>query len=200
MRHEFRTLSDLYDYASAKYARRTAASFTDGQQKYTFAQFRETCDNLSRTLSNFGIGAFDKVGILSENMPHWSIAFFACAAYGRVAVPMLNELSSSEVDNILEHSGTKALFISRRQLKKLSDKALEIYNDLKKDFMIDFDETGSIGKRYRRQDEIGTPLCVTYDFDSEQDGCVTVRDRDTMEQVRIPIAELKAYIAEKIAY
>ena len=84
--------------------------------------------------------------------------------------------------------------------KKLSDKAMEIYNDLKKDFMIDFDETGSIGKRYRRQDEIGTPLCVTYDFDSEQDGCVTVRDRDTMEQVRIPITELKAYIAEKIAY
>ena len=125
MRHEFRTLSDLYDYASGKYARRTAASFTDGQQSYTFAQFRETCDNLSRTLSNFGIGAFDKVGILSENMPNWGIAFFACAAYGRVAVPMLNELSSSEVDNILEHSGTKALFISRRQLKKVSDTSLE---------------------------------------------------------------------------
>ncbi len=84
--------------------------------------------------------------------------------------------------------------------KKLSDKAMEVYTELSKDFMTDFDETGSIGKRYRREDEIGTPLCVTYDFESENDGCVTVRDRDTMEQVRIPITELKAYIAEKIKF
>ena len=65
---------------------------------------------------------------------------------------------------------------------------------------VEFDETGSIGKRYRRQDEIGTPLCITYDFDSEADGCVTIRDRDTMEQVRLPIAELKSYIEEKIQF
>jgi len=84
--------------------------------------------------------------------------------------------------------------------KKLSDKAMEVYTELSKDFMTDFDETGSIGKRYRREDEIGTPLCVTYDFESETDGCVTVRDRDTMEQVRIPVTELKAYIAEKIRF
>ena len=84
--------------------------------------------------------------------------------------------------------------------KKLSEKAMEVYTDLSKDFMTDFDETGSIGKRYRREDEIGTPLCVTYDFESENDGCVTVRDRDTMEQVRIPITELKAYIADKIKF
>ncbi|MBQ6714502.1 MAG: glycine--tRNA ligase [Clostridia bacterium] len=84
--------------------------------------------------------------------------------------------------------------------KKLSDKAMEIKNELSKDFMIDFDDAGSIGKRYRREDEIGTPLCITYDFDSENDGCVTVRDRDTMEQVRIPISELKAYITEKVAF
>ncbi|MBQ3987692.1 MAG: glycine--tRNA ligase, partial [Ruminococcus sp.] len=67
-----------------------------------------------------------------------------------------------------------------------------------KDFMTDFDETGSIGKRYRRQDEIGTPFCITYDFDSADDGCVTVRDRDTMQQERVRIDELNAYIAEKI--
>ena len=84
--------------------------------------------------------------------------------------------------------------------KKLSDKAGEVYAELTKDFVVDFDETGSIGKRYRRQDEIGTPFCITYDFESETDGCVTVRDRDTMEQVRLPIAELKAYLAEKMAY
>ncbi len=83
--------------------------------------------------------------------------------------------------------------------KKLSDKAAELYTELSKHFMVDFDETGSIGKRYRREDEIGTPFCITYDFDSETDGCVTVRDRDTMEQVRLPIADLKNYIAEKIA-
>ena len=99
MRHDFKTLSDLYDYASAKYANRTAAEYTDGQQSYTYARYRETCDNLSRILSNFGISASDKVAILSENGPHWGIAFFATTAYGRVAVPMLNELSSSEVES-----------------------------------------------------------------------------------------------------
>ena len=84
--------------------------------------------------------------------------------------------------------------------KKLSDKALELYDELAKEWNVDFDETGSIGKRYRREDEIGTPFCITYDFDTENDGCVTVRDRDTMEQVRIPLTEVKNYIAEKIKF
>ena len=84
--------------------------------------------------------------------------------------------------------------------KKLSEKALELFDELAKEFNIEFDETGSIGKRYRRQDEIGTPFCITYDFDTENDGCVTVRDRDTMEQVRIPLTEVKNYIAEKIKF
>ncbi len=84
--------------------------------------------------------------------------------------------------------------------KKLSDKADEIYCELSKYFNVEFDETGSIGKRYRRQDEIGTPLCITYDFESETDGCVTIRDRDTMEQVRLPITELKSYIEDKIQF
>ena len=90
--------------------------------------------------------------------------------------------------------------------KKLGDKAGEIYEELSKYFMIDYDETGSIGKRYRRQDEIGTPLCITVDFETVGDGekaadnCVTVRDRDTMEQVRIPIGELKSYIEKKIEF
>ncbi|WP_025948330.1 glycine--tRNA ligase [Geobacillus thermocatenulatus] len=84
--------------------------------------------------------------------------------------------------------------------KKLADGARRIYEELAKHFMVDYDETGSIGKRYRRQDEIGTPFCITYDFESEQDGQVTVRDRDTMEQVRLPIGELKAFLEEKIAF
>ena len=84
--------------------------------------------------------------------------------------------------------------------KKLSDKALELYDELAKEFPVDFDETGSIGKRYRREDEIGTPFCITYDFDTETDGCVTVRDRDTMEQVRLPIAEVKEYIRQRLKF
>ena len=84
--------------------------------------------------------------------------------------------------------------------KKLAEPAGKIYAELAKDFSVDYDETQSIGKRYRRQDEIGTPLCITYDFESENDGCVTVRDRDTMQQVRIPVSELKSYISEKIKF
>ena len=84
--------------------------------------------------------------------------------------------------------------------KKLSEKAGEVFDELAKYYNCEFDETGSIGKRYRRQDEIGTPLCVTYDFESETDGCVTVRDRDTMEQVRLPISELKSYIDKVVEF
>ena len=84
--------------------------------------------------------------------------------------------------------------------KKLGEQATAVYQQLQKDFMVDYDEAGSIGKRYRRQDEIGTPLCITYDFESVEDGCVTVRDRDTMEQERVKIEDLKAYIAKKIEF
>jgi len=84
--------------------------------------------------------------------------------------------------------------------KKLSEKATEIYSELSADFMVDFDDTGSIGKRYRRQDEIGTPICITFDFESEADGCVTVRDRDTMQQERIPVSTLKEYIEKRIKF
>ena len=84
--------------------------------------------------------------------------------------------------------------------KKLSEKAGEVYDMLAKYYNVEFDETGSIGKRYRRQDEIGTPYFITYDFESENDGCVTVRDRDTMEQVRLPIAELRAYLDKALEF
>ncbi len=84
--------------------------------------------------------------------------------------------------------------------KKLSEEALKVYEMLSRDFMIDFDDAGSIGKRYRREDEIGTPFCITYDFDSAEDGCVTVRDRDTMQQERIAIDALPAYLAEKVRF
>ncbi len=84
--------------------------------------------------------------------------------------------------------------------KKLSDKAEEIYKNLSKSFMCDYDEAGSIGKRYRREDEIGTPFCVTIDFDTLEDNKVTIRDRDTMEQVRVGIDELESWISEKLKF
>ena len=84
--------------------------------------------------------------------------------------------------------------------KKLNENAEKVFHQLQKKFMCEFDDAGSIGKRYRRQDEIGTPFCITYDFESEEDGCVTVRDRDTMEQVRLPISELETYISEKLEF
>ena len=85
--------------------------------------------------------------------------------------------------------------------KKLSEKATEVYEMLAKHFPVDYDESGSIGKRYRRQDEIGTPFCITYDFDTlEKDNCVTIRDRDTMEQERVAISDLVAYLEKKIAF
>lgn len=84
--------------------------------------------------------------------------------------------------------------------KKLSDKADEVYSMLRRKFNVDYDDTGSIGKRYRRQDEIGTPYCITIDFDTLEDNQVTVRDRDTMEQIRIDIDKLESFIEEKLEF
>ena len=84
--------------------------------------------------------------------------------------------------------------------KKLSGLAAPIHGELSKYFMVDYDETGSIGKRYRREDEIGTPFCICVDFETENDGCVTIRDRDTMQQIRLPVLEVKNYIEEKLSF
>jgi glycyl-tRNA synthetase len=84
--------------------------------------------------------------------------------------------------------------------KKLSEPATKVFEKLSKKYYCEFDDRGNIGKRYRRQDEIGTPFCVTYDFDSEEDHAVTVRDRDTMDQVRIPIDELEKYFEDKFSF
>ena len=84
--------------------------------------------------------------------------------------------------------------------KKLNEGAEKVFAELSKYYNCEFDDRGAIGKRYRRQDEIGTPFCVTYDFDSEEDGAVTVRDRDTMEQERIKIEDLKEYFEQKFEF
>ena len=83
---------------------------------------------------------------------------------------------------------------------------MELYQELSKDFMVDYDETGSIGKRYRRADEIGTPYCITFDFETvgdentPADHCVTIRERETMKQIRLPIDEVKGYLAERVNF
>lgn len=124
MRHSFSTLSDILDYSSSRFATRTASDFVDGGQHYTYAGFKESCDRLSGVFATFGINASDKIAILSENRPNWGVAFFAITSFGRIAVPMLPEVSSNEVENILRHSDAKALFVSRRQLPKVSEEAL----------------------------------------------------------------------------
>ena len=132
---------------------------------------------------------------------------FLCEAYDEEVVGQ-DKKGNADVRTVLHLHPALAPFKAAilPLSKKLSPKAEEIYHQLQKDFMVDFDDAGSIGKRYRRQDEIGTPLCVTVDFqtvgdeNTPADHCVTVRDRDTMEQARIPIAELKDYIAKKCAF
>ena len=125
-----------------------------------------------------------------------SFLAFLCDAYDE------EEIGEGDVRTVLHLHPALAPFKAAvlPLSKKLSDKAVEIHNELAKYFPTDFDETGSIGKRYRREDEIGTPFCITYDFDSENDGCVTVRDRDTMRQERIKIADLRSYIEKKLEF
>ena len=84
--------------------------------------------------------------------------------------------------------------------KKLGEQAGKVYDELRRHFMVDYDDAGSIGKRYRRQDEIGTPFCITYDFDSAEDGCVTMRDRDTMDHQRVSIDSLVDFLERKIDF
>ena len=120
MRHQFSTLAELFDYSTSRFPLRKASGFVEGGQTYTYSMVRDRCDNLSRILATFGVGAGDKVAIFSENMPNWTVAFFATTAFGRIAVPMLPDLSPSEVENILRHSEAKALFVSPRMLPKVS--------------------------------------------------------------------------------
>ena len=115
------TLRKVFDYATEKYAEKTAYQFVDGGQKYSYTDFRAKTEQLSQRLSRFGIKHGDRVAILSQNMPNWVVAFFAATAYGRVAVPILPDSSENELTNILTHSESKVLFISKRQLPKLTE-------------------------------------------------------------------------------
>ena len=121
---------------------------------------------------------------------------FLCAAYDE------EELEGGDKRTVLRfHPAIAPVKIGVLPLsKKLAEGAGKVYETLAKYYNCEYDERGNIGKRYRRQDEIGTPFCVTYDFDSEEDGAVTVRDRDTMEQERVKIEDLKEYFEKKFDY
>ncbi len=119
-----------------------------------------------------------------------------CAAYDEEILPDGTERNVMHFHPFLAPYKAAVLPLS----KKLADKATEIYQTLSKDFMIDYDDAGNIGKRYRREDEIGTPYCITVDFETENDNAVTIRDRDTMEQIRIPVDQVSAWLAEHVKF
>lgn len=127
------TLARLFDYATTVHAKRQALSFVDGSQKYTYADFRKKSIELAHLFSRYGINAGDRIAILSQNMPNWTVSLFSIVSFGRVAVPILPDSSESEVTNILRHSECKAIFISSRMQPKLAEevrKALTLVIDI----------------------------------------------------------------------
>ena len=136
------TLHKVFDYATTNYAKRVAYQYVDGGQQYTYEAFRRKVEQLSMRMTRFGIKHGDRVAIFSQNMPNWVVAFFSATVYGRVAVPILPDSSEMELTNILNHSESKVLFISQRQMPKLSDECrkkltlivdIETFEFLKKD-------------------------------------------------------------------
>lgn len=115
------TLAKLFEYATDNFAGRPLSRFVDGGQEYTYDSFKHKCLELSQRFNRFGISAGDKVAILSNNMPNWTVAMFSCVPFGRVTVPILPDSSESEVTNILTHSECKAIFIAKKMLGKLND-------------------------------------------------------------------------------
>ena len=136
------TLRKVFDYATTNYAKKVAFQFVDGGQQYTYADFRTKTERLSQRMSRFGIKHGDRVAIFSQNMPNWVVAFFSATAFGRVAVPILPDSSEHELTNILNHSESKVIFISKRMMPRLSEECkkkltliidIETFEFLKKD-------------------------------------------------------------------
>ena len=130
---KLKTLRDLYLQCTEKYADNKSFSYIDGDS-YTYRQFRNKVDELAQTLAQYGIEAGDKVALLSQNMPNWSVAYFSTVAFGQVIVPLLPDFSPAEIEHILEHSESKAIFISKKLKHKVSE---EILNSL--DLVIEID-------------------------------------------------------------
>ena len=115
------TLAKLYEYATTVYSKKQYTQWYDTKEGgYTYATLKAKCDELSKVLTQYGIGAGDKVAILSQSMPNWSVAFFSLAPYGRIVIPILPDSSSNEVTNIINHSETKAIFVSQKLANKVS--------------------------------------------------------------------------------
>lgn len=120
------TLGKLFEYSTTVYPKRQYTSWVDSKEGgYTFGQLKTKCDIISKKLTQYGIGSGDKIAILSQNMPNWSVAFFSCVPFGRIAVPILPDSSENEVTNILTHSESKVLFVSKRLLPKVSQECID---------------------------------------------------------------------------
>lgn len=120
------TLAKLYDYATAVYSKKVYTQWYDTKDgSYTYTSFKNECDALSKVLTQYGIGAGDKVAILSTNMPNWSVAFFATVAFGRISIPILPDSSENEVTNIINHSESKVLFVAKKMLGKVSKEIMD---------------------------------------------------------------------------
>ena len=121
---------------------------------------------------------------------------FLCSAYDE------EELEGGDKRTVMHfHPALAPVKIAVLPLsKKLNEGAEKVFDMLLEKYYCEFDDRGSIGKRYRREDEIGTPFCICVDFDTQEDGCVTIRDRDTMEQVRLPIGQVRGYIEERLSF
>lgn len=118
------TLARLFEYSTTVYKNNLVSKMPDSDQVYTYGTFREKCYEISQLLCRYGIGGGDKVAIVSQNMPNWSIAMFSTVTFGRIFVPILPDSSTNEITNILNHSETKVLFVSQRMLPKISEECL----------------------------------------------------------------------------
>ena len=120
------TIAKLYDYATTVYSKKQYTQWYDTKEGgYTYASFKNRCDGLSKVLTQYGIGAGDKVAILSQSMPNWSVAFYATTVFGRISIPILPDSSENEVTNIINHSESKVLFVSERLLPKVSKDVMD---------------------------------------------------------------------------
>lgn len=123
--HYPQTLRELFESSTERFGKRMFSHYLDGEQGYSYTSFKDNCDLQSQRLSRYGISAGDRVAILSQNMPNWTLAFFTATAFGRVAIPILPDSSPNEITNILEHSESKVLFVSKRLLPKVSQECIQ---------------------------------------------------------------------------
>ena len=123
MREKFvDTLARLYEYSTTAFSKEKFTQWGDSDDEgYTYGSFKEKCDGISKLLTQYGVGVGDKVAIFSQSMPNWSVAFFSAAAFGRIAIPILPDSSENEVTNIINHSESQVLFVSRRVVSKVSE-------------------------------------------------------------------------------